>query len=303
MIKKIGLLATCVVSFSAFGCDVCGCSLGGFSQGVMPDYSSHFAGIRYQYTGFYSQVDHSSLNQGIEKSNDLYQRMDFVFRYNPGRRFKLNLTIPYVVNRMTGTNQVIAVAGLGDPVFMVNYQLLKEEWIKKNHFLTLGGGFKFPLGRYSISDSGQLVNRNFQPGSGSYDFLVGGNYFYRKNKNGIMAETAYKMNTANKVDYRFGNQFNAAVNYVRLATGKKRFSLLTFAGLYVEQAARHTQSEMPVFNTGGKALFANGGIQLYGKQMRIGTTFQYPVYQHYITDNLTQITAGSRFSADLVFFF
>lgn len=294
--------ATLALSINSFACDVCGCSLGGFSQGVMPDYNSHFVGLRYSHAGFHSRIDHTSLNQGFEESEDSYQRTDLVFRYNFGHRLKMNVLIPYLFNSMQGTHQRIATQGIGDPIAMINYQLLKEAVIRKNHFLTVGGGIKLPLGHYSLQDNGTLVNRNFQLGTGSFDFLLNSNYFYRRNKKGVMAEASWKLNTANKQNYRFGNQLNGMVNYVFM-TGKNKFNFLSFAGLYGELAGRHCDNGAVVFNTGGRAVFANLGAQVYWGQVRIGASIQYPLYQNYLTDNITEITSRLRFGADLIFFF
>ena len=301
MKKYFTLVLFAALGLRTYACDVCGCSLGGFSQGIMPDYSSHFVGVRYNHATFYSSIDHSSINEGLEKSTDTYQRADLAIRYNINLRFKVNLNVPFLVNRMNGNHQTVQTSGMGDPMILFYYQFLSEKWIQKNHFLTLGGGLKLPFGHAGFEDNGQLVNRNFQLGTGSVDFIMNGNYFYRKNKSGFMAEASYKINTVNKADYRFGNQFNMAANYVFI-TGKNKFNFLSFCGVYAEQAARHTEKKLPVLNTGGSALFVNAGVQYYYGKWRLGAGFQYPVIQHYQTDNLTSILTKPRFSADLIFF-
>ena len=298
--KAVVILIT-FFSFRGMACDVCGCSLGGFSQGVMPDYSSHFIGLRYSQAHFSSRIDHSSIGQGFEESSDTYQRLDLMARYNLSRRLKLTLNLPYLMNAMEGSHQTVYTSGLGDPVVLMQYQLLKDDLVQKNHFLVVGGGIKLPVGHASLSDNGTLVNRNFQLGTGSVDFLINGSYFYRKNKAGFMAETSYKLNTPNRQDYRFGNQVNLSLNYVYV-TGKNHFNALFFAGLFGEQASRHTQNALPVFNTGGQELLTNTGVQVYRKNCRLGTGFQYPLVQNFKTDNLTEIKAKPRFLVDLIFF-
>ena len=43
------LLMTATVSQA---CDACGCKLSGFSFGILPQYTSHFVGLRYTHAAF-----------------------------------------------------------------------------------------------------------------------------------------------------------------------------------------------------------------------------------------------------------
>jgi hypothetical protein len=302
MKKRILFLSIILSASASRACDVCGCAMGAFSQGIMPDYSAHFVGFRYNWSQFYAQVDHENSVPATENSTDTYQRLDLVARYNISKKLKLNLALPYIRNSMQGSHQTLTNSGLGDPIFVVQYQLWTESLVQKNHFLTLGSGMKFPLGKSNLIDNGALVNRNFQMGTGSFDFLITANYFYRKGKSGINLETSYKLNTKNKEDYRFGNQFNFASNYVFLS-GKNKFSFLAYGGLYAEHAAPHTENQVRVFNTGGFGVYSNTGVQCYFSKIRISAGFQYPIYQNFQTDNITTINAKPRFNADLIFFF
>jgi hypothetical protein len=203
---------------------------------------------------------------------------------------------------MVGSHQSITASGIGDPILLVLYQFWTESLVQKNYFLTVGSGIKFPLGKSDIVDNGLLVNRNFQVGTGSVDFLITSNYFHRKNKSAVSLESTYKINLNNAEQYRFGNQFNIAANYVYL-TGKNKFSFLAFAGFYAEHARPHTENQVRVFNTGGYGLYSNTGVQFYISKLRLSAGFQYPLYQHFQTDNATSLTAKPRLNADLIFFF
>ncbi len=302
MIKQILFFLFLLITGFSKACDVCGCAMGAFSQGIMPDYSAHFIGFRYNWSQFNTQIKHQYPVQPTENSTDTYQRLDFVVRYNVSKKVKLNLIAPYVYNSMFGSHQTISNSGMGDPILLVQYQFWTESLVQKNHFLTLGSGIKFPLGKSNLVDNGLLVNRNFQLGTGSLDFLITSNYFHRKNKSAISLESTYKINLKNGEHYRFGNQFNLAANYVYL-TGKNKFSFLAFAGLYAEHSAPHKENEMRVFNTGGFGVYSNAGVQFYINKMRFSTGFQYPFYQNFQTDNATSITAKPRINADLIFFF
>ncbi len=302
MNKRILLFAFLAIAGSSKACDVCGCAMGAFSQGIMPDYSSHFVGFRYIWSQFNTQIKHQYPVQTTENSADTYRRLDFVARYNVSKKVKLNLSVPYIQNSMIGSHQSVTASGLGDPILLMHYQFWTESLVQKNHFLTVGSGIKFPLGKSDLIDNGLLVNRNFQLGTGSMDFLITSNYFHRKNKSGFSLESTYKINLKNVDQYRFGNQFNFAANYVYLA-GKNKFSFLAFGGLYAEHAAPHTDNQVRVFNTGGFGIYSNAGVQFYISKVRLSAGFQYPLYQNFQTDNATTITAKPRINADLIFFF
>lgn len=302
MKKQFLFFVLVLISLSGKTCDVCGCAMGAFSQGIMPDYSAHFVGFRYNWSQFHAQINHDYPELPTESSTDTYQRFDLVARYNLTKKVKLNLSVPYVYNTMQGTHQSITNSGFGDPAVLVQYQFLNDSLVQKNRFLTVGSGIKFPLGKSDLIDNGQLVNRNFQMGTGSFDFLITGNYFHRKNKSALSLESSYKINLQNADHYRFGNQFNLAANYVYL-TGKNKFSFLAYGGLYFEQASSHTENQVRVFNTGGLGIYSNTGVQVYVSKVRFSAGFQYPLYQQFRTDNLTTISAKARISADLIFFF
>ena len=302
MIKQILFSSLLLLTVLGKACDVCGCAMGAFSQGIMPDYSSHFVGFRYNWSQFNTQIKHQYPVKPTENSADTYQRLDFVARYNISKKIKLNLSAPFIQNSMVGSHQSITASGIGDPILLVLYQFWTESLMQKNHFLTVGSGIKFPLGKSDFEDNGLLVNRNFQLGTGSVDFLITSNYFHRKNKSAVSLESTYKINLKNAEQYRFGNQFNIAANYVYL-TGKNKFSFLAIAGLYAEHAAPHTENQVRVFNTGGSGLYSNTGAQLYVGKVRLSAGFQYPLYQIFQTDNATTISAKPRFNADLIFFF
>ena len=294
------IAATILFRLHTLACDVCGCSLGAFSQGIIPDYTSHFIGLRYNLAQFKAEVDHG-LNGNTEFSYDKYHRLEMTGRYNATEKLKVNFFIPYVVNQMNSSEQSFSKSGIGDPLILFNYKFFKSEMELSKHYLTAGAGIKFPMGKSNMTDNEELLNRNFQPGSGSFDLLVMANYYLRKNKLGLVLESAYKMNTEAKSGYRFGNQFNFSTN-LNYRIEQKKINWLAYSGFYFEQASRHNENEKPVFNTGGYGIYANAGLQFYISRLRLSAGIQAPVYQHFYTDNLTTLNSKMRVNTDLIIF-
>ena len=197
--------------YQTSACDVCGCSLGGYSLGILPQYQTHFIGLKYSYAGFSAAMLHNSEYFDNEFSEDSYQRYELLGRYYLSEKFQVNFSLPYLNNHMDGSHQTVRSSGLGDPSILLYFNPinsgnnLTKTW---RHSLLIGGGLKLPLGDFQKEDNGTLINRNFQLGTGSLDYLLSGNYTIRYNNLGVNLESAYRINSKNKDEYRFGNQFN-----------------------------------------------------------------------------------------------
>jgi hypothetical protein len=139
-------------------------------------------------------------------------------------------------------------------------------------------------------------------GTGSFDFLLSTIYTLRRNKAGFNVESTYKINTSNKEDYRFGNQFNVSGNFFYWFE-TPAITVLPFLGAYYENAARHTDDEVTQINTGGTALFASLGTQVYYRNFTLGLTFQQPLRQDYYSEESVEITSKGRFMTTLIYNF
>lgn len=294
-----------IVSVASYGCDVCGCSLGGGYYGILPQFNKNFLGIRWSQAKFYAHMNHDSEYLGSEHSNDTYSKLELWGRYYVSKRFQMFAFIPYAFNTMNGTEQKLSVNGLGDITIMGNYLLLntgEKKGAVFKHTLMAGGGVKVPTGKYNLEDNGTIVNRNFQLGTGSVDFVVSGVYTLRYGKTGLNTEGGYKMNTRNSHDYRFGNQFHVSSQlFYWQNIGAIR--LLPNAGLYYEKAAKHKDGEIIQNNTGGSALLATAGLETYIKRVGIGFSYQHPLAQQYNSDDIADIKSKDRITLSLSFSF
>lgn len=289
------LIVLSSLSKSIKACDVCGCSFGGYYFGIIPQYQSHFIGIRYNYVQFNAKIDNRFAED--EYSEDTFNRLELMGAYSINKKWQLSFVLPYVWNNMNGNLQQAKVTGVGDPSLLVLYNLIntgndmKRSW---NHALQVGGGLKFPLGKYQVYDENEILNRNFQVGSGSLDYLLTTNYVLKHDRMGVGIEASYKLNGRNKNDYRFGDQYNLGMNFFYWF-GLGTSGLMPMAGLYYEGSAVHQEGKYTLDNTGGDVLLSNLGLQATVRQLTFNFAYQVPLYQRYHTDPISTIDSGSRF--------
>ncbi|EIM78745.1 hypothetical protein A3SI_01706 [Nitritalea halalkaliphila LW7] len=285
----------------AKACDACGCALGGFNFGTIPQNDSHFVGIRYAIAQFYAEQRHG---REISHSYDRYQRVDLMARIALSDRWQLNMVLPYMYNTMEGSHESEQLSGLADPMLMLNYKLLDqkgnpmERWL---HNLWFGGGVKAPLAEFRFSRTEELVNPNFQLGSGSWDYVFLLNYTAMRKHFGLHVEAVYKYNTLNSQAYRFGNQYNMQTNlFYKSALGQ--WQLFPSAGLYHEFGGQHSHEGFLQGNSGGRLTMAQAGVQVQRGNWMMHANGQLPVAQHFFSDAQVEIQAKTRFAFTFVRF-
>lgn len=304
-LKKLLILGIILLGATgkSFACDICGCSLGGNYFGILPLYSKSFIGLRWSQAKFHSSIG-STQYIPAQQSDDTYSKVELWGRYYLTKRIQLFAFIPYAYNDMNGTDQVVSTSGLGDISLMANYAILNTGESKSDfkHILIAGGGVKLPTGEFDLTDKGKIINRNFQLGTGSLDFILNAVYTVRYKKTGINLETGYKINTRNSHEYLFGNQYHASA---QLFFWQKvgAFSFLPHAGMNYEQAAMHKDGDIIQVNSGGTAWLASGGIDVYVSRFTIGANYQVPVSQQYNSDEISNIESSQRLMMSLTFTF
>ncbi|UZO80361.1 hypothetical protein NBT05_15565 [Aquimarina sp. ERC-38] len=310
VITFIFLLATMITQ----ACDICGCQLGGLYFGLLSNSNAHYLGVRYTKAHFNASIDYGEGSLlANEFSEDTFHRAELLGRYILSDRFQLHTIVPYIYNDMNGSEQVLTFQGFGDPSLLLYFNPLqkKEDPESKiavpkykniSHSLRIGGGIKLPVGKFNRLDKGEIVNRNFQVGTGSVDFLVTTNYSLAIKRWGINLEGSYKINTRNKDEYRFGNQFNAS-SYLFYAQPLINALLTPYSGIFYETGEVHKEGQIKQVNTGGNATHFTAGVQLNWKAITLNSFYQTPINQNYNTDDISTINAGERWSIGLLYNF
>jgi hypothetical protein len=284
--KKIFILSTTIFFVTAsFACPFCGCGVGNFYLGLLPNFKNHFVGVRYQYMQY-----HTQLKDDISQfSTDDYRTVELWSGWSFGNKLQLLAFVPYHFNTQNTDDGIIKQNGLGDITLLTNYKLFQTTKInttKKSSVsqeLWIGAGLKLPTGKYHIDltdPEASLGDVNAQMGTGSVDFLMNASYNIRINKFGVNTSVNYKINTTNNDHYSFGNRFTAnSFGYYNISL--HNISIAPNAGVLYEHADINHLNDAKVEQTGGYVTLAVTGIEVNYKKISVGTNVQLPFAQNF----------------------
>lgn len=300
--KKVLLLmfiAVCFVTKPSKACNVCGCGVGNYHYGILPQFGKNFVGLRYRYSSYVSTLDES---HGHTFSYETFQSTELWGRFYPARRVQAFLFVPFNFNeRKEGENRK-HLRGLGDIVVSANYNLINtydSTNADVKHNLLVGGGMKLPTGEYRELENGLTVNQNFQLGTGSVDFLLNLIYTIRINDFGVNTEASHTITTENRDKYQFGNATRTGLTaFYLLRAGA--FTLMPNVGISGEFFRDNKQFEQSFKDTGGWASLYNLGTEVYYRNLALGATLAIPGKQALFNE---MVEANNRFSAHLTYMF
>ncbi|MDW8228735.1 MAG: hypothetical protein RMJ33_02745, partial [Saprospiraceae bacterium] len=200
-----------VAPSAVWSCDICGCSSGAQTLGLLPLVQRHLAGVRWQGQGYRTVAHGSEAN-----SYEYFHSLDFWGRWMPHRRWQVMGFVPYSYNiRRFYDGQRQQVGGLGDVSLLAQFfildphQSMTHRW---RHALQVGAGVKLPTGDFWMSESlnGQElpIPPALQPGTGSTDALVSALYAVSTHEWIISVDGMLRLTGQNSEGYRFGSRAN-----------------------------------------------------------------------------------------------
>jgi hypothetical protein len=285
-LKKILLLIvialTCIKSNA---CPICGCGVGNFYIGLLPGFNNKFIGVRYQYTRYETHLN----GEPDEFSRDHYKMAEVWGGLNVGKRWQVLGFIPYHFNYQNTDEGVETKNGLGDMMFMANYNLWKSSKQNKNDKSSssqefwLGGGIKLPTGKYEVNHEDpetEIGDVNSQMGTGSLDFIANAMYNVKLGKFGINNSASYKINSSNNSNYKFGNRFVAS-SFAFYTAHLKNIYVAPNVGVLYEDAAINHFNKNIVEQTGGYIALGVTGFDVSIGKISMGANMQLPFAQDF----------------------
>lgn len=283
MMKKkiwISLMLLCTTSLSSFACDICGCGVGSYYLGILPEFNKRFIGLRYQHKTLQTHLGPLGQRTPIT-ADETYQSTELWGGWNIGSRFRVLAFVPYNFNKRESQTGDGTKNGLGDIALMGYFKLLDHSGTLGERLLVqsiwLGGGVKVPTGKYEPSErlAVQESPNNFQLGTASTDFTLNAAYDIRYNDLGLNTNVNYKINTENKYNYRYGNKLTANM----LAYYKFRLANVVTvapnAGVLYETAEKDVENnKYDVEVSGGYSLSAVAGVEVAMKGLAFGANYQ-----------------------------
>lgn len=295
-LKTIWLLLI-VTYVQGNACDICGNNPNSMYIGLLPNYSSHFVGVKHRYVRF--ETEH---NDKQEYGKDVLNELTIWGRYNLFKRMQLYASVPYLINDRIDNHNNYVIHGLGDLSIMGNYTLIdNSDSLNQRiyHFLQTGLGIKLPSGQSDLIANGNTIIPMLQLGTGSTDFLASFFYMMRFKKLGWSLDGNYKFNTTGANNYRMGNSSNLNLKAFYWYQQPK-IAWVPNAGLSCEQMNANTDRGTLKELTGGYSLLSSLGINVFKDNISIGTNIQIPVYQE-INSGFTR--GSLRISTQFNYFF
>ncbi|RYZ23356.1 MAG: transporter [Sphingobacteriales bacterium] len=284
--KKIWILMAMMLLQSAMvqACDICGCGAGSAYLGILPDFNSRIVGIRYRFNEVQTHVGPGGTPTYLT-TNEGYHTAELWAGYTFGKKIRVMAYLPVSYNTKVSQEENRSKSGLGDAGAQAFYHVLNNRKTLGKRLLVqdlwLGGGIKLPTGKYEPRDNesaAQSANL-FQLGTGSFDFLLTAMYDLRLQDAGLNISASYKMNTANRYDYNYGNKISANTQLYYKFNFARVLTISPNAGAGYERSAQDLDQEYGVFNSGGYVLFGTVGAELNYKKFAAGGNWQPPLAQ------------------------
>jgi len=280
---------------------------GGSSQGVLNERQTEI-NSNFQYINTTKFLDGDvNVNNFLDKYSSLYNYTRVAYGFS--KNFTMSVEAGYWINKtQIGLNKsdTIISSGVGDLILFPRYDVINRTKNDKKTELTLGMGFKIPLGSYNDSlgilepFSGQtyyipkpLV---MQMSSGSQDFIFYGFFFrgYTLKKFSLFANAIYIKKGWNPLGEKVGDYARIGLFATKTVLNKIGLTL-QLSGEWINKMKINEDILMfsyPNYDTeatGSKKIFVVPQINYTFKcNVTIYTLFEIPVYQ-YVTK--TQIAS------------
>jgi hypothetical protein len=208
-----------------------------FAQGCCTAGSSTFGGLERGASGYgnlnlsFSYILNSlnSTYNGSDEITDPLNRtasvssFNFESEYGLVEKVSLLISGTYIVKnrettvRSNETNETEVIEyngkGFGDVIILGKYEVISPDIVSPVS-LAFGGGVKLPVGSYTQEVDGSRLAIDLQPGTGSLDALLWGNFYkgFLPAPFSLSANALYKYSGSNLDGYRFGDEFIFSLN-------------------------------------------------------------------------------------------
>jgi hypothetical protein len=307
--KNLILALLFSTSLQSFACDMCN-----MYMSINPNDYKNTISLVHRYratsgtvTGFTSNgnplLKHNLQEIPVNtKVQEIFKSYELWARFFIGKKWQLNGALTFADNFYLNDGKVDQnVAGLGDMMIISNYQLYStiaaSDSLKFRQRLLVGGGVKLPTGSYNKTYSNDyeleimegrglnfilvpnsVLDPHIQTGSGSVDFILNTEYMLRYKNSGLSFINTYRINTANKNNFRYANRFNTMLNAFHLFR-LGNISLMPHLGLYGEIADTDKLNGEVYEGSGGKAIFNSYGFDVYFKKISATFMYQTPLFE------------------------
>lgn len=239
-------------------------------------------GFRYSASRFSSHLR----DDASEFSHDYYKTLELWGGYN-FRKLQVMGFMPYVISRKESDDGITNASGFGDLLLLVNYKIWSTTSLSENEKVTVrnelyvGGGIKLPTGVNRVDTDNPDFNIgdfNSQAGTGSVDYIFSVTHNLMWNRSGIVTNVAYRVNTANQQDYRFGNRTYINTSYYYTFT-KAATKIKPNVGINYQINAINKFEGAEVEDSNGYNFNSTVGVNVLRKKIGVNAMAVIPVKQ------------------------
>ncbi len=277
------VLAVLWASPSSFACDSCGCSL------ARADREPFFFDFNFEQQVWHKRevgLAHPLHEEGHDAHDKTHEEFyHFTLGMRPLPDFTVLAEVPYTVRHSieiededhSGERQLSE--GFGDLQLTGIYRLLKAG----NHFLGPLAGVKFPIGKTTgRNKQGKKFEPELQPGSGSYDTLLGGAYRVQLKSVTLHGNVLCAIRTKGAQEFRFGNLFSTYL-YADYRVNPQSQFFKTKIGLdmTLQHERKQTHRGVKVKDSGGTTYLLGPEFSVQGNDhLLLFGNILFPVYQN-----------------------
>ena len=278
-------------SQNALACDSCGCSLARFASERVASEAER--PLFFDFTveqQVWHQRDVALAHQLHHEGHDSHDKLREEFYHfslgaNPFEWVSLLATLPYVVRHVleVDSHQHLGERqrseGFGDLTLTGIFKLLK----KGRDFIGPLAGLKMPTGRTTAENrQGTEFEAELQPGSGSWDPVMGTAFQYQWAQVIFHGNVLYSIRTNGAHEFRAGNLFSTYLYADYLINPKSEYfqnKIGMVATLQNEQ--KQKDHRVKVADSGGTTLLLGPEISIRGNRfVSVFGNILFPVYQN-----------------------
>lgn len=150
--------------------------------------------------------------QGVTRLETRTLRSTLGVAWSPTDRLTLNTMLPVISQWVDAAGRPRQqYTGIGDLEVLVRGVLWRDRRFAARHILSLVGGIKTPTGPRLYDAQGYPYPEDEQPGSGSWDPIVGLSYGWYQPRVALFASASYRYPTPGRRGYRRGESLGTTV--------------------------------------------------------------------------------------------
>jgi hypothetical protein len=283
------LILVFYLSGIGWACESCGIARLGRDSGITESQDSQWF-VKYLYENQnWHEKDageaHAIHHQGHHVHDKTIEELHhFGIGNRLSDRLSISAEVPYVARySLEVDNHDILGApqksmGLGDLQLVGDYRVFN----RPASSVSLLGGVKFPTGATKEENSaGDRFEPELQPGSGSYDYLLGTAYRQAQGRVGYVGNLAYVLRTRGAQEFRFGDVVSTSlmVDYL-LNPGDARFQTRIGLDGNIQYERKQKEDGVTVKDSGGLTVLLGPTVNISkGRNVSLVGSFLAPVAQ------------------------